>query len=112
VEAQRIGCHGWLAPLDSLLGILEVDLEVWPGLIGAGLVVPLADIAGEDSCATEYDESDIHKLIVGLRGVGSVSHAGVLVDGSKNSNHGFVVIIGCGFKGSLRGSERLRVMAP
>ena len=44
------------------------------------LLMPLADIAGEDDDSTAYDEADIHKLIVGLRGFGGVRHAGVLVN--------------------------------
>ena len=72
------------------------------------LLMPLADIAGEDDDSTAYDEADIHKLIVGLRGVDSVSHAGVFINRSENRIHGFSVIIDGGFEFGFRGSRRLR----
>jgi hypothetical protein len=59
VVAKGIGGDGRLAFLDSPLCGLGAFLEVGPGFVGDGLVMPFANVAGENGGPGDDNDADI-----------------------------------------------------
>ena len=83
VISEGVGSDERLTALDCKLGSFEMRLELRPGFLGVGLVVPFGDVAAEDSCARENDEADVDELFRTCCGSGGVRHADVLADGGE-----------------------------